>query len=102
MLKFLDFIYPRGGVRCMFEMPGKFNTYFSTTEQLCTALSAATAAGNDVYHACGTFKDGTSRKQHNAAGYKSFWVELDCGLDKHGAQKDYPDQKSAILALGQF
>lgn len=71
-------------------------------------------AGETVYHACSSFanefievpdrdKAGETKKvyrvQDNVLLVKSIWLDLDVG---EGSDKKYPDQASAVRALGNF
>ena len=52
----------------------------------------------DVYFACAKYEnDSDGRTQKNSAYFKSFWVDIDCGVGK-----PYADREEGIVALKQF
>lgn len=53
--------------------------------------------GSDIYHACATFKDASSRRGHNAAWCRCFWLDIDCGEGK-----PYVDADAGIQAVDEF
>ena len=106
MLKFLRHVLPQEGYKCrtIISPEGKTkNTHYQTIEQLANGLLEADASGKNTYFACSTFKTTESRKQENVLGAKSFWLDLDAGIDpKSGIQKDYLDADTALSALDEF
>jgi hypothetical protein len=51
----------------------------------------------NVFFGLASYKDGTSRAQHNVLALKSFWLDIDCGPNK-----DYPTQAEGFAALQKF
>ena len=75
------------------------------------AVTKAAAPDVDVYFALFTLlkrqvKDDVGkvriRVRDNAAFCRCLALDLDCGKDKHGREKDYPDQHAAAAALVAF
>ena len=54
-------------------------------------------ADYDVYFGCAKYRDKGSRAKTNAAFFKAFWLDIDCG-----ANKPYATQADGIEALKQF
>lgn len=54
-------------------------------------------ADYDVYFGCAKYRDKGSRAKTNAAYFKSFWLDIDCG-----ATKPYATQADGIEALKKF
>ena len=59
-------------------------------------------AGIDVYFACAEYRLLISRKADNASGAYGFWVDLDCGEEKHAKGKGYRSIDDALVALERF
>jgi hypothetical protein len=95
---FLAAILPLNGLRCIRVFrPRPKNYFFETNEEAMTFALAQDALGHKVYHACATFKDKSSAKAENIEGLQSFWLDIDCGDNKH-----YRDNISGVSALGAF
>ncbi|HAG73537.1 MAG TPA: hypothetical protein DCL66_15170, partial [Gammaproteobacteria bacterium] len=59
-------------------------------------------SGYSVYHACGSFHTEESRKAENTAHFRSFFLDLDCGLQKANKGKGFIDKAAACNALKDF
>jgi len=57
----------------------------------------------DVYFACAKYENDTDgRTQKNSAYFKSFWLDIDCGIDKDLTGKGYVDQTTGLEELKKF
>jgi hypothetical protein len=57
----------------------------------------------DVYFACAKYEnDEDGRTQKNSAYFKSFWIDIDCGIDKDLTGKGYIDQATGLAELKKF
>ena len=57
----------------------------------------------DVYFACAKYEnDEDGRTQKNSAYFKSFWIDVDCGVDKDLSGKGYIDQATGLAELKKF
>jgi energy-coupling factor transporter ATP-binding protein EcfA2 len=58
----------------------------------------------DVYFGCAKFKEGTRRNAPNAEYFKSFWLDLDCGVEKVQVKpkEAYETQEEALTDLVRF
>ncbi len=94
---FLSTILPAEGLRCVLVLVGKMpkQHFFATNEE--AAKFALRQKRGEVYHACATFKDSSSRKAENVQALRSLWLDVDCGSDKR-----YLDRSSALRALRSF
>lgn len=73
-------------------------SFHVSVEEAEDTINALSNAGREVYFACATFKDPTGKRSaKNAEGYKSFYMDIDCGPGK-----PYENQKAGMLALQQF
>lgn len=81
----------------MFNEGKVWNQFFATHEQLASFITQQDGLGRTVYHACAAFGSPDSRKQSNALGAQSFWLDIDCGEGK-----PYPTAVDAALAVRGF
>jgi hypothetical protein len=57
----------------------------------------------DVYFACAKYVNNTDgRIQKNGDLLKSFWLDIDCGIDKAATGKGYVDQPTGLAELKKF
>jgi len=89
-------------MKCWVALKAKDKTFrrqgfVNTFEELAQKTAELSAQGCDAYFGCASFKDASSRKQGNALGCKSFWLDLDCG-----PKKDYPNAEAALTAVDAF
>lgn len=92
---------PSVGMRCAASRSPDKNMIqrFGRTDQwLVDEGQRNDARGDDAYHACATYKDGSSRKAHNVEAVRSFWLDVDVG---EGAGK-YRTRKEAVRELYAF
>lgn len=81
----------------MFNEGKVWNQFFATHEQLASFITQQDGLGRTVYHACATFGSPDSRKQSNALGAQSFWLDIDAGEGKA-----YPSAADAAIAVHSF
>jgi len=73
-------------------------TFHATLEELEAKGDELTRSGLNAYFALATFKDpAIGRKGDNAVELRSFFLDIDTGADK-----PYPDQAAAAVALREF
>lgn len=57
----------------------------------------------DVYFACAKYENDTDgRTQKNSSYFKSFWMDIDCGIDKDATGKGYLNQEVGLVELKKF
>lgn len=71
--------------------------FVATLEEASQVIDRLTKDKFDVYFACATYDTNTKRIQDNAKYFKSFWLDIDCGIGK-----PYADQQEGIVALNKF
>lgn len=97
--EFLHFVLPSQGIYFLAvpKNSGGFRqTPFNSTDKLASAALAASAKGKNAYFACSSFDkeeyaDGDKIKQRtidNALFARSQWLDIDCGRQYHGSQKE--------------
>jgi Domain of unknown function (DUF927) len=98
-LAFLERILPAEGYKCatVFHEGKVWNRFFATCDDLAKFIGQQDALGRTVYHACAVFGTPDSRKQSNAIGAQSFWLDIDAGEGK-----PYAGAVEAALAVSQF
>jgi hypothetical protein len=96
---FLEKVLPTSGFYCVFAVKGedRKQKFYDSIGSVVDVSQNFDSGDYDTYFGLASFKDGTSRKGHNADKLRSFFLDLDCG-----PTKDYPDQASAIHALRSF
>lgn len=65
---------------------------------LAAAAARASSLGRNAYFTLASFRDGSSRKQVNAASVKAFWADIDAGKPT----STYKDMREALAALVAF
>ena len=98
-LAFLERILPVEGYKCalVIDHERKWNTFFPTVAELAQFISVQDGLGRTAYHACAAFGTPDSRKQSNAIGARSFWLDIDAGEGK-----PYASPVDAALAVHAF
>lgn len=71
--------------------------YYKDNQTAAKAIVKLDTKPSQVYYACATYKDDTSRKAPNVHSVKAFWLDLDCG-----PTKPYANQDEALEALTLF
>ena len=81
---FLAKVLPHSGIYMLFLIKGKakFHKSYTSIDAMASAVEWFERSGHTVYHACGAFHTETSRQAENAAQFRSFFLDLDCGLSK--------------------
>jgi len=79
--------------------------FFKTLEEADTHIEKFLSQDRDIYFGLSTFVDPKApkpRAKKNCHSCKSFWLDIDCGEDKHEAKKGYKTKEDAVLALSDF
>ena len=72
--------------------------FMQTLQEAQDAIDDLLAKKYDVYFACAKYEnDSDGRTQKNSTYFKSFWIDVDCGIGK-----PYQDQTEGLDALKQF
>jgi hypothetical protein len=78
-------------------------TFHQTLTDVTTKIDELLQAKYDVYFACSKYVDpAQGRIQKNGDRIKSFWLDIDCGVDKAATGKGYVDQPTALAELKKF
>jgi hypothetical protein len=78
-------------------------TFHQTLADVTTKIDELLQAKYDVYFACAKYVDPTQgRIQKNGDLLKSFWLDIDCGIDKAATGKGYVDQPTGLAELKKF
>jgi uncharacterized protein (DUF927 family) len=97
--EFLDLVWGDDGFYCIVAIKGE-QVIQKFYKEKATAISAAEnfdAEHFNTFFSTSTFKDGKTRKQTNSLSLKSFFLDIDCGVEK-----DYPTQAEAVRVLKNF
>ena len=100
MLNLLSRILAPQGYYCLVGLKKDTSpkqNFYETLEDVEPEARNLLANNYDTYFACATFKEPYKRTQVNAAWFKSFFLDIDCGEGK-----PYANQSEAILALKEF
>ena len=106
---FLNHILPSTGYYCLFSLKGKSpfprQKFFSDIKSLAADAVNQSNAGYDVYQAMGAFTESTAedkrfeRKQEFVHAMRSFYVDIDCGVDKKGNVKPFTTWTEGLKSL---
>ena len=78
--------------------PGAVQTFHKTLQEAAVEIDRLLKQNYDMYFACAKYDDEKEgRTQKNSAYFKSFWVDVDCGLSK-----PYATQALGLEALSEF
>jgi predicted P-loop ATPase len=103
---FLAKVIPDDGTYIMFRkrpsVGDKGNLPFGDLDSMAAGLAKFCDRGFDVYHACASFNDGSSRTAPNAKSFRALFVDLDCGDEKADLGKGYATKSEAKAALDVF
>jgi len=101
---FLAKVLPHSGIYMLFLIKGKakFHKSYTSIDAMASAVEWFERSGHTVYHACGAFHTETSRQAENAAQFRSFFFDLDCGFQKANEGKGFIDKAAACNALKDF
>lgn len=102
--EFLVKVLPHSGIYMLFLIKGKakFHKSYTSIDVMASAVEWFERSGHTVYHACGAFHTETSRQAENAAHFRSFFLDLDCGPQKAIEGKGFVDKAAALNALREF
>jgi hypothetical protein len=78
------------------------NIPFDIHEELAAEILRHDRRGQNIYHACAVYTNGSSRKASNVKSMKAFWLDIDCGAEKAKTGVGYATQEEALLALRAF
>lgn len=118
-LEFLQTILPEHGIHylALFKEGYKFPAHrvYTDLETMADAIDGmAGSTSMSVYHACATYQravieveDGEKTKRkyripENWHRAKSFWVDIDCGEEKHAKGQGYLTKRDAAIAVDTF
>ena len=100
-LDFLRAVLADTGFYCVVGLKAstdeRIQKFYPTIEAAAEVATQLQQNGFDSFFALSTFKDGASRKAPNTQSIKSFFLDLDCGVNK-----PYATQAEAIAALKEF
>ena len=103
-LHFLTRLLPDEGVpqATVIGDRGALNIPCDDISKLAEEILRRDQLGHNVYHACATYHDGSSRKASNAAWMNTFWLDIDCGADKAATGAGYATKEEALKALRTY
>ena len=96
----LSVVLPSEGYYCIVGIKagsGVKQKFYETLEQCDEAIKDLLLHKNDVYFACAKYEKHSTRTKDNATYFKSFWLDIDCGVTKA-----YKDQAEGAEALKEF
>lgn len=100
---FLETVLPTEGLLCAVGIKdGVAKPRFATgLEALLEATKRFDETGHDTYFACHSFTQ-ENRMQVYAHRVRSFYLDIDCGIEKAEAGKGYETKSDALVALKEF
>lgn len=106
MLKqFYEKALPRQGVYCVSAIDPSskktINRFAETLDEVVVEVEKFNQKQQNVYVALGSF-DGFSRKAEHCIFFRSFFIDLDVGIDKAEQGKGYASKEEALEALDIF
>ena len=114
-LTFLEKILPEAGTYYLVLIDKEtsrvaHHAYDSLTDMARAAVNIDKRPRVQVYHACAAYKDSVVevngkrkyRVPSNQLSAKAFWVDMDCGEEKHALGKGYLTQMDATRAITAF
>lgn len=92
-------VRPQGGwVAVVGIKDGSTRQHLVTTrEEFDTRVERFVSQQYNVFFGLAKYRDGESRSKQNVESLQCFWLDIDCGEGK-----DYPDQRTGLLALKAF
>lgn len=103
--KFLQRALGNDGYYCVFAAKDgrKKQKFYDNLDAVVQATTNFDNEGWDAYFALATFQDDMTREAANVRQMRSFYIDLDCGVNlKSGKPKPFKTQVEAISALRQF
>jgi hypothetical protein len=100
----LDTVLPPGGWFAVVGIKGKVvrQTLVQTREEVNKLADELVREKFNVFFGCAKYKEDTNRTKDNVGFLKSFWLDIDCGIDKDEANKGYIDQATGMEELKRF
>lgn len=102
----LNAVLPPEGWYCIvgLKQEGRPKQIFvETIAEAEAEIAILVTAEYDVYFACAKYEnDEDGRTQKNSKYFKSFWIDIDCGIDKDLSGKGYLDQATGLVELKKF
>jgi len=102
----LNAVLPTEGWYCIvgLKQEGRPRQVFvQTIEEAEDEITNLLTEKYDAYFACAKYEnDQDGRTQKNSAYFKSFWLDIDCGVDKDISGKGYLDQATGLAELKKF
>lgn len=97
-LAFLRAILPTTGFKCATHIVGQQvrQYFYSTHEELASALLRCDALGGNVYHGCAAYSD-RRRTQASVSSIRAFWLDIDVA-----PKSDYEDAYEAAQQVVAF
>ena len=78
-------------------------TFHLTLAEVATRVDELVRDKYNAYFACAKYVNNTDgRIQKNGDFIKSFWLDIDCGIDKAATGKGYVDQATGLAELKKF
>lgn len=103
--KFLQRALGNTGYYCIFAARDgqKKQKFYRDLDALAHAASNFDSEGYDAYFALATFQEAGSREATNVQQMRSFYIDLDCGVNlKNGKPKPFATPTEAVRALQVF
>ena len=113
-LEFLQTVLPEDGIKYLALIDPKTgkpaHKSYENLIDMAKAIEQFDSKPVQVYHACGAYKeahvfvDGKKkwRVPENHLKAKAFWLDIDCGEEKHQKGEGYPTKKDAYAAIKKF
>ena len=101
----LDTVLPPDGWFAVVGIKGKIvkQRLVQTREELNKISQEYVQDGRNVFFGCAKFELGTEgRVKDNVLALKSFWLDIDCGVDKDKKGQGYVDQETGLEELERF
>jgi hypothetical protein len=97
----LTAVLPKEGWYCIVGLKQEGHPrqiFMDTIEEAAETIEDLVQKQYDVYFACAKYENDTDgRTQKNSTYFKSFWIDVDCGIGK-----PYADQAEGLVALKKF
>lgn len=97
---FLEYITAKQGYYCIVGLKRghPIQKLFSDIDEALAQYDYLLSQGGiDIYFTCAKFRDNSNRRADNAKYFKSFWLDIDCGVTKK-----YLDKAQGLDALYSF
>lgn len=102
----LNAVLPQEGWYCIVGLKQEGRprqTFVQTIEEAENEIANLLTEKYETYFACAKYdNDQDGRTQKNSTYFKSFWIDIDCGVDKDISGKGYLDQATGLTELKKF